>query len=108
MTLAYVALAAVILVSAITAVLSRNLLRAAVALGVGSAALATLFFLLDAASSAELGERLAQVSWKDYFAERARYEQRQEQFRRRYRWRHHRDAVLQQRVTDWAEAVSDC
>ena len=48
MTLAYVALAAVILVSAITAVLSRNLLRAAVALGVGSAALATLFFLLDA------------------------------------------------------------
>ena len=48
MTLIYVALAAVILVSAITAVLSRNLLRAAVALGVGSAALATLFFLLNA------------------------------------------------------------
>jgi hypothetical protein len=48
------------------------------------------------------------VSWKDYFAERARYERRQEQFRRRYRWRHHRDTVLQQRVTDWAEAVSDC
>ena len=48
MTLAYVALAAVILVSAITAVLSKNLLRAAVALGVGSAALATLFFLLNA------------------------------------------------------------
>jgi len=48
MTLAYVALAAVILVGAITAVLSRNLLRAAVALGVGSAALATLFFLLNA------------------------------------------------------------
>lgn len=48
MTLAYVALAAVILVSAITAVLSRNLLGAAVALGVGSAALAALFFLLNA------------------------------------------------------------
>jgi NADH-quinone oxidoreductase subunit J len=48
MTLAYVALAAVILVGAITAVLSENLLGAAVALGVGSAALATLFFLLDA------------------------------------------------------------
>lgn len=48
MTLIYIALAAVILVSAITAVLSRNLLRAAVALGVGSAALATLFFLLNA------------------------------------------------------------
>ena len=48
MTLIYVALVAVILIGAITAVLSRNLLRAAVALGVGSAALATLFFLLDA------------------------------------------------------------
>ena len=48
MTLAYVALAAVILAGAIVAVLSENLLRAAVALGVGSAALATLFFLLDA------------------------------------------------------------
>ncbi len=47
-TFAYVALAAVILAGAITAVLSENLLRAAVALGVGSAALATLFFLLDA------------------------------------------------------------
>ena len=44
----YVVLAAVILAGAITAVLSKNLLRAAVALGVGSAALATLFFLLDA------------------------------------------------------------
>ena len=48
MTLIYVALAAVILVSAIMAVLSKNLLRAAVALGVSSAALATLFFLLNA------------------------------------------------------------
>ena len=48
MILAYIALAAVILASAIAAVLSENLLRAAVALGVGSAALATLFFLLDA------------------------------------------------------------
>ena len=48
MILAYVALAAVILAGAIVAVLSENLLRAAVALGVGSAALATLFFLLDA------------------------------------------------------------
>ena len=48
MTLAYVALAAVILAGAITAVLSENLLRAAVALGVGSTALATLFFLLNA------------------------------------------------------------
>jgi len=48
MILAHVTLAAVILVGAVVAVLSRNLLRAAVALGVGSAALATLFFLFNA------------------------------------------------------------
>ena len=48
MNLAYAALVAVILASAIAAVLSQNLLRAAVALGVGSAALATLFFMLNA------------------------------------------------------------
>jgi NADH-quinone oxidoreductase subunit J len=48
MILAYVALAAVVLVGAIVAVLSRTLLSAAVALGVGSAALATMFFLLNA------------------------------------------------------------
>jgi hypothetical protein len=65
-------------------------------------------FQVDAASPAELKERLAQVSWEDYSAERARYEQRQEQFRRRYRWRHQRDAVLQQRVADWADVVSNC
>jgi NADH-quinone oxidoreductase subunit J len=48
MTLAYIAPAALVLVGAILAVLSENLLGAAVALGVGSAALATLFFLLNA------------------------------------------------------------
>ena len=48
MTLLYVALAAVILVCAVAAVLSRNLVRAAVALGIGSAALAIIFFSLDA------------------------------------------------------------
>jgi hypothetical protein len=61
-----------------------------------------------AASPAELRDRLAQVSWEDYRVERRRYEQRQAQFNRRYRWRHQRDAVLQQRVASWAEAVSDC
>jgi len=45
---AIVALAAVVLASAITAVLSKSLLRSAVALGVGSASLAALFFGLDA------------------------------------------------------------
>jgi NADH-quinone oxidoreductase subunit J len=48
MILAYVTLAAIIVGGAVTAVLSSNLLRAAIALGVGSAALATLFFLLNA------------------------------------------------------------
>lgn len=48
MTLAYLMLVAVILVGATIAVLSRNLLRAALALGIGGAALAVIFFLLDA------------------------------------------------------------
>jgi hypothetical protein len=65
-------------------------------------------FRVDAVSPAELRKRLAQVSWEDYVAERARYERRQSQFHRRYRWRHQRDTVLKQRVTDWAEAVSSC
>ena len=63
---------------------------------------------LAADSPADLQQRLAQVSWQDYAAERARYDRRQEQFRRRYRWRHHRDVVLQQRVADWSVAVPDC
>lgn len=63
---------------------------------------------IDVSSPDELRERLEQVSWKEYAAERARYERRMEQFRRRYRWRHQRDAVLQQRLADWAEAAPDC
>jgi hypothetical protein len=69
---------------------------------------AWLVFQVRANSPAELTERLAQVDWTDYAAERACYERRQEQFRRRYRWRHQRDAVLQQRVADWTQAVSGC
>ena len=60
-----------------------------------------------ATSLTDLLNQLAQVSWEDYFAERARYEARQAQCTRRYRWRHQRDAVLQQRVTDWSKAISD-
>lgn len=63
---------------------------------------------LEVDTPTALRERLAQVSWQDYAAERARYERRQEQFRRRYRWRHHRDTVLEQRIVDWAKAVPDC
>jgi len=48
MQVVYFLLAVIILVCAIAAVWSKNLLRAAVALGVGSATLATLFFLLGA------------------------------------------------------------
>lgn len=44
----YVVLVCVVVVSAITALRARHLIRAAVALGVGSAALATIFFMLDA------------------------------------------------------------
>lgn len=65
-------------------------------------------FKTKAISPTDLRIRLAQVSWDDYFAERSRYERRQEQFRRRYRWRHQRDPVLQQRVADWSKVVSDC
>jgi len=46
--LAYTALAVVMVVCAIVAVVSKNLLRAAIALGVGSATLAVIFFLLNA------------------------------------------------------------
>jgi len=65
-------------------------------------------FQIDADSPEHLNEYLAQVTWKEYTAERERYERRQSQFRRRYRWRHRRDSVLQQRIADWAEAISDC
>lgn len=63
---------------------------------------------LDVDTPAELLERLSQVSWIEYAAERTRHEQRQKQFHRRYRWRHYRDLVLQQRIADWTEAIPDC
>lgn len=69
---------------------------------------AWLVFRNEAGSPEEVRQRLAQVPWEAYFAERARYEERQTVFRRRYQWRHHREAVRQQRVDAWAEAVLDC
>jgi NADH-quinone oxidoreductase subunit J len=48
MPVAYIALIVALLAAAATAVLSKNMLRAAIALGLGSVALATLFFLLGA------------------------------------------------------------
>ena len=44
----YSLLACIIVASAVTALRARNLIRAAIALGVGSAALAMVFFMLDA------------------------------------------------------------
>jgi NADH-quinone oxidoreductase subunit J len=48
LTLGYVLLALTVLACAIVAVLAESLIQAAVALGTGSAALATLFFMLGA------------------------------------------------------------
>lgn len=45
---AYLVLSVIALAAAIGAIFFKNMLRATVALGVGSAALATLFFLLNA------------------------------------------------------------
>ena len=45
---AHLAISVIVLLGALAAVLFKNLLRAAIALGVGSAALAILFFLLGA------------------------------------------------------------
>lgn len=48
LVIAYVVLSVLVLVGAATAVWLRSLIRAAVALGIGSAALAMLFFMLGA------------------------------------------------------------
>jgi NADH-quinone oxidoreductase subunit J len=48
MAYACIPLAAAVLAAAVTAVISKNLLRAAVALGAGSVALAAIYFLWDA------------------------------------------------------------
>jgi hypothetical protein len=69
---------------------------------------AWLVFQNKAVSPEAVRLRLAQVPWQDYLAERTRYEARQALFRRRYQWRHRREALRQQRVAAWAEAVSDC
>jgi len=48
LTLTYILLAAIVLAGASIAVVSENLIRAAVAMGIGGLSLAMLFFLLDA------------------------------------------------------------
>ena len=69
---------------------------------------AWLVFRPEVASAEQLRQRLAQVPWPDYLAERTRYEQHQARFRRRYHWRHARDALRQQRLDAWAQALSVC
>ena len=65
-------------------------------------------FCSDDPSPEALRERLAQVPWTVYFAERARYEEHQATFRRRYHWRHQRETVMQQRIAAWTQAVLNC
>ena len=48
LTVAYILLAALVLAGASIAVLSENLIRAAIAMGAGGVALAMLFFMLGA------------------------------------------------------------
>jgi NADH-quinone oxidoreductase subunit J len=52
LTLTYILLAAVVLAGASIAIVSENLIRAAIAMGVGGVSLAMLFFLLDAPHAA--------------------------------------------------------
>ena len=52
LALAYILLATIVLFGASIAILSENLIRAAVAMGIGGASLAMLFFLLDAPHAA--------------------------------------------------------
>jgi NADH-quinone oxidoreductase subunit J len=47
-TAVYILLAALVLAGAVLGLLSKNLIRAAIALGFGSAALAMMFFMLGA------------------------------------------------------------
>ena len=48
LTLTYILLAATVLAGASVAILSENLIRAAIAMAVGGVSLAMLFFMLDA------------------------------------------------------------
>jgi NADH-quinone oxidoreductase subunit J len=52
LSLTYILLAAIVLAGATTAILSENLIRAAIAMAVGGVSLAMLFFLMDAPHAA--------------------------------------------------------
>lgn len=62
--------------------------------------------LETAASSAqELAELFQHVSIPDYLAQRALFDERLQQLLHRFRWRHQRSKLLQQRLDDWAAAA---
>jgi hypothetical protein len=63
---------------------------------------------IEASSPGELQRELECVEVEHYQRERKRYDQRQEQFHHRHRWRHQRDTVLQQRIADWRQATLKC
>lgn len=63
---------------------------------------------IEASSPAELQQELDRVDVEHYQRERKRYDQHQEQFHHRHRWRHQRDALLKQRIADWRQATLKC
>jgi hypothetical protein len=63
---------------------------------------------IEVSSPAELHRELERVDVERYQRERKRYDQRQELFHHRHRWRHQRDAVLKQRISDWKQATLKC
>lgn len=60
----------------------------------------------DAASPEELTAQFQAIDTDDFRAQRALFEARLQQLLHRFRWRHRRDKLLQQRLTDWANAAS--
>jgi len=59
-----------------------------------------------ATSPLDLEQAFAQVSLSDFATQRLRHQARMTKLRHRYHWRHNRDDLLQQRINDWADAVS--
>lgn len=64
--------------------------------------------LLDVAAATvdELVSLFQQVSLDDYLAQRSLFDARLQQTLHRFRWRHRRDSLLQQRLSDWNAAAA--
>ena len=61
----------------------------------------------SAASVEELIDLFRQVSLDDYHAQRTLFDDRLQQLVHRFRWRHRRDSLLQQRLAAWTPATPD-